>query len=434
MKYLRKIYHYLMALVSYFYYGCPSKKMVVIGVTGTKGKSTTCSLISSVLRAGGKKVGVLSTVEFRIGDKRELNTKKMTMLGRGQIHKYMRAMVKAGCEYAIIETSSEGIMQYRHKFLNYDIAVFTNLGTEHQERHGGFENLKKDKAKLFQELSKNKKIINGQEIKKVIIVNGDDRHYEYFFNFDAQIKYIYSLANIKFPVSNFQLLNAKIKSDDSFLVADQEYKINLIGKFNVYNSLASICVGRSQNISEDKIKQGIADVKLVEGRMEFVDEGQNFKVIVDYAHEALSYQGLFESLRQQLKNVHTSAKLIAVIGSDGGGRDVGKRGKMGSIAGELCDIVIITDVNCYDENPQEIVEMLAEGAREKGKIDGQDLFIEVDRKKAIELAIKKAQAGDIITILGKGTEPFIGVANGQKIPWDDRAVAREILKKYVNSK
>src|SRR3989339_616452 len=146
---LKKIIHFLLAWFAYWFYGRPSRKLLVIGVTGTKGKSTTCRLIASVLEAGGHKIGMLSTVEFQIGEKRWLNNKKMTMLGRGQIQKMLREMVKAGCKYAVVETSSEGILQYRHVGLNYDIAVFTNLGTEHSERHGGFENLKRDKGKIF---------------------------------------------------------------------------------------------------------------------------------------------------------------------------------------------------------------------------------------------------------------------------------------------
>jgi len=414
MKYIKRIYHYLIALLSYIYYSRPSRKMIVIGVTGTKGKSTTCSFISSVLRAGGKKVAVLSTVEFRIGDKRELNTKKMTMLGRGKIHRFLAQAVKEGCEYAIVETSSEGILQYRHKFLNYDIGIFTNIGTEHQERHGGFENLKRDKGKMFAGISKHKKVLNGKKVEKVIIVNGDDKNAEYFLNFPADKK-------VKFHGGDFD---------------DLKFKLNILGEFNKYNALVAIAVAKSQGISEEEIKKGIADVKLVEGRMEFIDEGQDFKVVVDFAHEPMSYKELFSSLKNLAPSMESAIesakpKLIGIIGSDGGGRDVGKREEMGSIAGELCDIVIVTDVNCYDEDPAEIAEMLAKGARKFGKKEGEDLFVEIDRKKAIKLAFKKARTGDIVAITAKGTEPCIAIANGKTIPWDDRDVARELLKKVI---
>lgn len=413
---IKNFYHFLIAFLSYWYYGRPSRRLVVVGVTGTKGKSTTCRFIASALEAGGYKVGLLSTVEIQIGAERRLNDKKMTMLGRGQIQNYLRQMVLQGCQYAVVETSSEGILQYRHYGLNYDVAVFTNLGTEHSERHGGFENLKRDKGKLFAELSKHKKILNGQVVKKVIVANVDDPNGKYYLNFKADQKNGYSLTNVTVETADF--------SGTDFVVDNNKYRINISGSFNIPNALAAIAVAQSQNISLEKIKQGIEQVKLVEGRMEFIEAGQNFKVVVDYAHEPLSLTELFNTLRAFVK---PGNKVIGVVGSDGGGRDRNKREKMGVIAGQLCDTVIITDVNCYDEDPAQIAQMLAVGARQAGKVDEDNLFVETDRKKAIILAFHKAQVGDIVAITAKGTEPYIAIANGQKIPWDDRTVAKELL-------
>jgi UDP-N-acetylmuramoyl-L-alanyl-D-glutamate--2,6-diaminopimelate ligase len=421
MKLIKKIYHFLIAYLSYWLYGRPSKKIIVVGVTGTKGKSTTAKLIASVLQAGGYKTGLMTTVEYQIGDRHILNKDKMTMLGRGKIQKMLQSMVKAGCKYAVIETSSEGIMQYRHLALNYDIAVFTNLGTEHSERHGGFENLKKDKGKLFAALQ-NTKIIDDKKIEKVIVANVDDKNSDYYLDFKTDKKISYSLEKD----SDTKAIEIKSNNKNSeFKVDDSNYKINLIGKFNIYNSLAAIAVGKSQKISDKNIQLGLEEVKKVEGRMEFIDEGQDFKVVVDYAHEPLSYTALFTELRNVLCKDN---KIISVIGSDGGGRDKTKREKMGEIAAELTDTVIITDVNCFDEDPKQIAEMLAIGARRKDKKEGQDLFIEVDRKKAIKKAFSLANQGDVVAITAKGTEPCIVVANGEKIPWDDREVSRELLK------
>lgn len=435
MSFLKHFYHFLLAFLSYWYYGRPARHLIVVGVTGTKGKSTTCRFIASTLEAGGYKVGLLSTVEIQIGSERRLNNKKMTMLGRGQIQKMLAQMVEVGCQYAVVETSSEGILQYRHFGLHYDIAVFTNLGTEHSERHGGFENLKFDKGKMFTALSQHHKKIKGKEIKKVLVVNGDDAHSDFFLNFRADKKFVYSLSGVVNPMSNVYFLKAnKLTSVAGFPNFNIRYpisnivsniKLNLIGDFNIYNALAAIAVAQSQNIPVEKIEAGIENVKLVAGRMEFIEAGQDFKVVVDYAHEPMSLNELFLALRDLVSG---EKKIIAVVGSDGGGRDKQKRKTMGEIAGKMCDTVVITDVNCYDEDPIQIAHMLAVGARQAGKVDESNLFVEVNRKKAIALAFSLAHAGDVVAITAKGTEPYIAVAGGQKIPWDDRIVAKELLK------
>lgn len=423
MKFLHQAYHWILAVSAYWFYGRPARKLKVIGITGTKGKSTTSRLVASVLEAGGYKVGLLSTVEFQIGNIRVPNDKKMTMLGRGQVQKMIRAMVKAGCEYAVIETSSEGILQYRHYGLHYDVCVFTNLGTEHSERHGGFENLRRDKAKIFAGLkSEPVKIIAGRQVEKAIVVNSDDANAGYFLNFPAVTKVTFALRDSRADY------HGQIETENSdgvnFKLGDRLVHINLAGEFNVYNALAAIAVGRTQGISLEQAVDGLSSVKEVAGRMEYIRAGQPFDVVVDYAHEPLSLTSLFESLR---KNISAEKRIIAVIGSDGGGRDVGKRGRMGEVAGMLCDVVLITDVNCFDEDPAKIAEMLAAGARLAGKKDGINLFVEIDRHKAITNAISLAMPGDVVAVTAKGTEPCIVVAGGKKIPWDDRAVVRQIL-------
>ncbi|PIT87110.1 MAG: hypothetical protein COU31_04665 [Candidatus Magasanikbacteria bacterium CG10_big_fil_rev_8_21_14_0_10_40_10] len=436
MNFIKKIYHFLIAYLAYYYYGRPSRKLIVIGVTGTKGKSTTCRLIASVLQAGGYKVGLFSTVEFQIGDRRWANDKKMTMLGRGILQKMLKDMVLAGCQYVVVETSSEGIMQYRHVGLNYDIVSFTNLGTEHSERHGGFANLQRDKGKIFAGLAREKhKIINGRKIDKVIIANLDDVRVDYYLGFSADKKFGYTLKNTRY-LNYFEIktFDARIlhsaEQGVEFEVENKKYNLFLVGSFNVYNAMAAFCVGRSQGISEEQIAVGLKTVSLVEGRVEFIDEGQNFKAVVDYAHEPISLTELFKTLREVFIVPFKKEKrnLIGIVGSDGGGRDTGKRQKMGEIAGQLCEIVIITDVNCFDEDPTQIAEMLAVGARQAGKIDRVNLFIEVDRQKAIKRAVNMAQIGDVIALTAKGTEPCIIQAHGHRLPWDDRQVLRLAIK------
>ncbi len=429
---IKNLKHFLIAFGAYWRYGRPARKLIVIGVTGTKGKSTTCKFIASVLQAGGFKVGLLSTVEFQIGEKRWLNDKKMTMLGMGQIQKMIAQMVEEGCQYVVVETSSEGILQYRHFGLYYDIAVFTNLGTEHSERHGGFENLRADKGKLFASLKKYPhKVLNGKKIEKIIAANLDDGNSEFYLKYWADKKVGYSLKG-KNVSGLTHIFHGKISLSDElgvhFEVDQNKYHINLVGDFNTYNALAAVAIGKTQEISQEKITHGLREITKLEGRMEFINAGQDFKVIVDYAHEPMSFTELFSTLRKITKN-----KVIAVIGSDGGGRDVSKRAKMGEIAGKLCDYVVVSDVNCYDEDPVQIAKMLVEGTKTSGKVEEKDVFIVVDRFKGIQKAFSLANAGDVVVITAKGTEPYIAVANGEKIPWDDRTVAREILEHYVAS-
>jgi len=432
LKKIKKLIHFLLAFFSYWYYGRPARKLIVIGVTGTKGKSTTCKLIASVLEAGGYKVGLLSTVEFQIGKKKWMNDKKMTMLGRGQIQKMLKEMVKVGCTYAVVETSSEGILQYRHYGLNYDISVFTNLGTEHSERHGGFENLKRDKGKIFAGLKKQKnKIIQGKIIPKIIIANLDDKNAEYYLSFEADEKWGFSLESrnneLGIRINKLQIANCNLRGYEGsdFELDGFSYHLPIPGEFNIYNALAAIAVGTSQKIENKNIAQGLNNVATVAGRMEFIEQGQDFKVVVDYAHEPMSLTSLFTTLREIVKPI--GGKVIAVIGSDGGGRDKAKRITMGEIAGKMCDFIVISDVNPFDEDPKEIAEMLAQGARSIGKKDGENLFIQIDRKEGIKKALSLAQKNDIVAITAKGTEPCIVEARGKKIPWDDRKVTKEIL-------
>lgn len=426
---LKRLIHWLIAWGSYWYYGRPTRKLIVVGVTGTKGKSTTCRYIASVLDAGGFRVATLSTVEIKIGDTVVPDKPQNTMLGRGQIQKYLKQALKAGCQYAVVETSSEGILQYRHLGLNYDIAVFTNLGTEHQERHGGFENLRTAKGELFKQLAKNsRKIINGKVVPKISVINSDDEHTEFFANFSADGKFRYAIN----AAPDVNQISAKIvKSDEHgtvFTINGHEYKLNLVGAFNVPNALAAIAVGRAVGIKEDKISLGLEQVYYLPGRMEFIKLGQDYSVVVDYAHEPLSLTALFTSLRPLVK---PPGKLVGVIGSDGGGRDVAKRPRMGEVAGRLCDIVIVTDVNAWDEDPTEIAEMLAQGARSAGKKDNVNLFITINRREAIKQACELAGSGGVVAITAKGTESAIVGKNGVRTPWDDSAVAREEINKLL---
>jgi len=411
-----------------YWYGNPSNKLIVIGVTGTNGKSTTVNLIGKILEQTAK-IGWASTANYKIAEKEWLNNTKMTMLGRMQTQKLLREMVKAGCKYAIIETSSEGIKQYRHIGINYDVAVFTNLTPEHLEAHGGFENYKKAKTKLFEHLTKKSyKIINGQKILKTIIANLDDANVADFLNFPADRKITFSLNKPTDLKAEEIQINA---NGSSFSVNGYSFSINLISEVNVYNALAAIAVAKSQNISDETIQKALIDFKNMPGRFEWIETNRDFKVMIDYAPEPGSLAVLYETLKLFKFN-----NIIHVLGSCGGGRDKARQPVLGRMAAENAQVVIITNEDPYDDNPMEIINNVATGALEKGsprfgeagKILNQNLFKIEDRREAIKKALLLAQANDLVLITGKGSEQFICVANGKKIPWDDRKVVRELLK------
>lgn len=345
------------------------------------------------------------------------------MLGRFALQKFLRKMVRAGCRYAVIETSSQGVEQFRHLGVNYDVAVFTNLTPEHIEAHGGFENYKKAKGKFFAHLiSKPKKVIDGKVVPKVSVVNLDNEHARYFAEFSADQKIEYGIKNqAAVRAENVVLKN----SGADFTVRGVPFHLNLMGEFNVYNSLAAAVVGLSQGLRLDMISKFLEKVRGVPGRMEFIDEGQNFKILVDYAPEPESMRQLYKTIRDSTF-INPDSKIIHVLGSAGGGRDKSRRPVLGKLAAENADYVIVTNEDPYDEDPRQIIDEVAAGAA--GKKENVNLFKILDRGEAIAKAFGLAREGDLVVITGKGSEQAICVADNKKVPWDDREKVREILR------
>ncbi len=443
-KALQPTYHYLLNLLAAIVYRFPSNELIVIGVTGTTGKTTSVYLIAKTLENSGFKIGFTSTAMFNDGQKEWMNDKKMTMMGRFFTQKILRQMVNSGCKYAIIETTSEGIEQFRHRFINYDILVFTGLYEEHIEAHGSFANYKKAKGKLFAHLQNCQvKYINKQKqvnkqpsglkkidlsrVKKTIIANGDDEHVDYFLHFWAEEKIVYQQGqkqthlqkNIK--QISYQILATTVQGN-IVRVNDVEIRLQLLGAFNVSNAMTAYTVAINQTIPINKIKEGLENIKGVAGRLENINEGQDFIVIVDYAFEPGALSKVYNTLQSFSYN-----RIIHVLGSAGGGRDIARRPKLGQLAGENADVVIVTNEDPYDDDPELIIDQVSLGAEKAGKKLAKNLFKILDRKEAIKKAISEARTKDIVLITGKGNEQAICVANGEKILWDDRAVVREIL-------
>lgn len=397
------VYHYFLAVFGAIIYRFPSRKIKIIGVTGTKGKTSTVEFVNAILEEAGKKTALAGTLRFKIGDASKPNLFKMTMPGRFFIQKFLRQAVDAGCEYTVLEISSEAAKQYRHKFLNLNALIFTNLAPEHIESHGSYEKYVEAKVSIAVELEQSKK--NN----KAIIVNADDAEAHHFLDINIGKKITYSIKD----AGSISLS----EHTTEFIYKGTKIHSSLVGKFNIYNMLAAIKYAESEGISLETIKNGIEDLAEIKGRAEsiVVSPKQDFRVIVDYAHTPDSLTAIYEAF--------TGKYIIGVLGACGGGRDKWKRKEMAEIAEKYCEKVILTDEDPYDDDPQEIIEDMARYFTEKKP----ELIIE--RRAAIRHAIEYAKVGDVVIITGKGTDPYIMRANGVKETWSDAEAAREELKK-----
>ncbi len=417
LDFLRPIYHWLFSVMYVIFYGRPSRKMVVVGVTGTNGKTSVVEFVAQILRSGGVKTASISSVYFRVGDEVRKNDLKMTMPGRFFLQKFLRRALKAGCTHAILEITSEGIKQFRHKNIDWDILVLTNITPEHIESHGSFENYRKAKEKVFAMLSKTYRKSN---MPKTIIINGDDPSAQEFLKYEADKKIIYS----------------KI---------DAPKNEKLTGEFNFYNLAAAAKIAEALGVSPEIILRASEKIEGVPGRMEFVQK-EPFAVVVDYAHTPDALRKVYETLRPPAGKTlgvfgdltpsveEAGGRLICVLGSAGGGRDKWKRPEMGKIATEFCGEIILTNEDPYDEEPEAIIKDVLggiTGIRSQDSPGSNPRVLEIlDRKEAIRKAVMDASAGDIVIITGKGAEPWLMGPNGQKTPWDDREIAREALYSY----
>ena len=433
-KKLFVFYYQSLALLAAFFYNQPSQKMIVIGITGTAGKSTVVNLVGRILEKAGYQCGWATTFNFKVGPKEWINKTKMTMLGRFALQKMLKQMLIAGSKYAIIETSSEGIIQSRHLGINYDVAVFTNLSPEHIESHGGFDKYRQAKQKLFYNLTKKHKRINGRTIKKVIVANLDDENAEYFLKFTADEKYGYTIKNLGSRIKNLEGLKV-VKAENicldlnnsKFQILNSKFIINLAGEFNVYNSLAAICVAMSQGVSLEICQKALEEINLMPGRMEKIIT-HPFEVIVDYAHTPESLEQVYKTLQNSKFQIPNS-KLICGLGAAGGGRDKWKRPKLGVLAEKYCDSIIITNEDPYNEDPNKILSEIKSGIP-NSKFQIPNSFFEIlDRREAIKKALSLAKEKDVVVITGKGCEQCIMGQNNTKVFWDDREVVKEEFKK-----
>jgi UDP-N-acetylmuramoyl-L-alanyl-D-glutamate--2,6-diaminopimelate ligase len=415
-------YHYLVAILAAFWFGRPAKKMYIVGITGTKGKTSAANFIWSVFNSAGFKTGLIGTANIRIWHTEKMNDMHMTMPSPFKLQKILWDMYNGGCTHVVMEATSEGMKLWRHIGIDFDCAIFTNLTPEHLPSHeGSFENYKKVKMRLFKSLAIHKKTLNGMPTEKVIITNADSEHSKYYAGAKADKKLTYGIEK----PARFKAENIKEDTNGvSFTCSATNFHISMLGRFNIYNALPAIALGSILNIPTDKIKQGIDELKNIPGRMEVINEGQKFTVIVDYAHEKISMNAVLDTAR----NMAGKNKVIVLLGAEGGGRDKAKRPAMGEAAGKKADIVICSNVDPYEDDPYPIANDIAVEAERHGKVRDQDLFVILDRREGIKKALSLANINDIVLITGKGAEQTI-IIDGKSKPWDDRVVVSEELKK-----
>ncbi len=408
LEWARPPYHFALAYLGNLIYRSPSKELTVIAVTGTKGKSTVVELISNILEADGNKVASLSTIQFKFGDEVERNLFKMTMPGRFFVQHFLRRAVDKGCTHAVLEMTSEGAKQYRHRFIEMNALVFTNLTPEHIESHGSFEKYKAAKLEIAKQLA------HSAKQPRFIVSNVDDEHGTDFLKIDVEEKLPYKLDDLKLYT---------LHKDGVGLIfndGDEEVTIRapLVGLFNVYNTLAAITLTRALGVQLRTIEQALRSLAPIKGRVEHFTSGKDaskhITAVVDYAHTPDSLIQLYEAFKEVPK--------IAVLGNTGGGRDTWKRPEMAHLAETYCDFVILTNEDPYDEDPREIVEQMAKGVEDKSRCD-----IIMDRRLAIRTAIERAPDGGYVLISGKGTDPYIMGPHNTRQPWSDAEVVKKEL-------
>jgi UDP-N-acetylmuramoyl-L-alanyl-D-glutamate--2,6-diaminopimelate ligase len=409
--------HLLESIVANVRYGFPSRRMHVIGVTGTNGKTTTTFLIHRMLHEAGYKVGMLSTVAYGVGNDIHPQIEHITTAQAGILQKRLRDFKKAGVQWLVLETSSHSLAQYRVWGVPYEIAVLTNVTNDHLDYHGNFNNYLNAKRRLF--------TLAGKNGRKLGIVNGDDPNAQKFINS------IPSSVSYGIKCGDLLAQNIKLAADHveySVKAGKDKYNVhvNIPGEFNVSNSLAALAVGRKLGLDPIQIENGIAALEGVEGRMMIVDEGQKFKVIIDFASTPDAFERLFDSVRPV-----TKGKLVAVFGS-AGRRDEKKRAIQGEIAGRFADEVILTEEDDRDVDGDSILQQIASGSIKVGKKINKDLFLIHDRTEAINFAMTRVTSpGDTVVILGKGHEKTIERADGAH-PWSEIKTTKSALRKLIN--
>lgn len=424
---LRMFWHKLKGMAAAVRYGFPGRKMVVIGVTGTNGKTTTAHMIEHLLRSAGKKVAMVSTVALTIDGKSKPNKSKKTTLSPFLTQKFLKKCTKKKVEYVVIEASSHALHQSRLWGIPFTISTITNITHEHLDYHKTMQKYADAKKILFQMVSENCKKGESKYLKEIphrhaFVLNTDDRFYNDFVNISCPKKTSYGIDQGDLQAQKVTYS----KYGSKFALRYKYYQVGvqlpLAGAFNVENALAAAGVALNCKLTLEEIKNGLESFKGVPGRLETIKSPKGFDVIVDFALTPDALDKLYKTLKETVQN-----RLVGIIGSCGD-RDQKKRPDMGRIVAEHTHITIVTDEEPYSENPMQIMEAVLEGAKQIKKLNN-DLHLIEDRYKAIEFAVKNAEEGDVIVVTGMGNFTTRSMNDGPMV-WDERDVVREIISKH----
>ncbi len=413
-----------LALAAAWWYGDPSASLGIVGITGTDGKTTTSFLAVAALERAGIPTGLIGTVETKVGAVREANPEHVTTPEAPELQATLRAIADAGDRAAVVETTSHGLALHRVEAIAYDAAVFTNLTHEHLELHGTFEAYRAAKVSLFERLAGP---WADRQWPRVGIVNRDDPSASFFEaatrQAGAALVTYGTGQGADVRASNIEEDLARLRFDVAAPGWSGRIALRLAGEFNVHNALAVVALGRALGLDPDAVRDGIEALPGVPGRMQRIDAGQPFGVIVDFAHSPASLDKVLGILGPSA--AARGGGLIVVFGS-AGERDRGKRPMMGRVAGEHCRLVVVADEDPRGEDPVSILEEIGAGAESVGRRRGVDLLLIADRRAAIAAAFERARPGDVVLLAGKGHEQTIEYASGN-LPWNEAAVAREAL-------
>lgn len=424
---LYELYHKSRGILAATTSGFPASKMIIIGVTGTNGKTATSTMLAHILEASGEKVGLMTTVNFWIGKKKWVNESKMTTDNPFTTQTLLRRMVKAGCKYAVVETSSHALAQHRTWGIFYDVAVFTNLTQDHLDYHHTMEEYRLAKEKLFEGLAGSWK---KPGIAKTIVLNFDDPMHAHFAKYPAEKKLFFSVNENDTPPDTLRAKEIHLTPKTSIFTISSnkgsiKIQLNMPGKFNIENALAAATSAFALGFSLEDIKKGLESVHIIPGRMEYIEGGQPFKVIADYAHTPDGYEKSLSSIRQ-----FTEGQVIVVFGS-AGDRDKDKRPIIGKIAGKYADVIILTEEDPASEDPAKIIEAIKSGVPSDKFQEGGNQFTIINRKEAVKHAFSLAKKKDTVVLLALGAQTKMATKEGL-VDYDEREYARNLLKSMKN--